>query len=238
MPSFEASLLETIKRTECKECPETRSYRFENSTNIQYRAGQFFFITIQGKDREYRHHFSFSSSPTEEEYLEFTTKLRNSEFKHMLQQLKIGDKVVLKAPFGDFTFQENLEKIAMISGGIGITPLRSICKYGTDNKFSNNIILLYSNHSEDDIAFREDFDHMCSLNRNLKVVYTVSDPSDSWKHYVGRINVDMMKTEIPDYLERTFYLSGPSAMNSAMKQLLTELNVPKPQIKIETFTGY
>lgn len=31
-------------------------------------------------------------------------------------------------PYGDFTFQGEYEKVGMLTGGIGITPLRSMIK--------------------------------------------------------------------------------------------------------------
>jgi ferredoxin-NADP reductase len=79
---------------------------------------------------------------------------------------------------------------------------------------------------------------MQSINPNLKVVYTLTHPTEAWKGYKGRINTDLVKKEIPDYLERIFYLSGPVAMVTAMEELLLSLNVPKIQLKKEIFHGY
>ena len=199
---------------------------------------QFFFITIKANNSKFRRHFSFSSSPTEKGYLEFSTKLRESEFKNLLRKYVKGDRAILKAPFGDFTLDDKCDKIAMLAGGIGITNLRSICKYCTDNRLPTNIILLYCNHAEGDIAFRDDFDNMVSLNKNLKVIHIILEPSNSWKGYTGYITADILKDEIPDHLERTFFLSGPRAMNESMENLLLDLNVPKQQVRKETFTGY
>lgn len=238
MEQFEARLIDIIPRGNCDQCLETCSYRFDNPLKIQYKAGQYFFVTIKTEGGEYRHHFSFSSSPTELDYLEFSTKLRDTDFKNALRELKIGDKVLIKAPAGEFTLDYSLDKIGMITGGIGITPFRSICKYCTDKQISKNIILLYGNHSEKDIAFKDDFDKMRNLNQNLKVAHAISEPSGSWKGYTGRINLDMLKKEIPDFIERQFYLSGPSGMVQAIDKLLLELEVSKKQIKKEVFPRY
>ena len=156
----------------------------------------------------------------------------------MLRKIKEGDVALLKAPYGEFTPKDDIDKIGMLVGGIGITALRSICKYYTDMKIAKDIILLYSNHLESDIIFRNDFDEMQSLNRNLKVVYAVSEPTETWEGYKGRINSKMIQIEIPDCLERTFFLSGPLKMVQAMDDLLKDLNVPKEQIKKEIFPGY
>jgi ferredoxin-NADP reductase len=43
---------------------------------------------------------------------------------------------------------------------------------------------------------------------------------------------------MPDYLERTFYTSGPQKMVDAMVSLEREIGVPEKQIKQEYFPGY
>lgn len=54
----------------------------------------------------------------------------------------------------------------------------------------------------------------------------------------GRINAEMIKRYIPDYLKRTFYTSAPQKMVDSMVSLLRELEVPEKQIKQEYFPGY
>jgi len=218
------------------------SFRFESTPEevVHYDAGQYFVVNIEVEGNKYTHHFSFSTSPTETAengYIEFTTKLRNTDYKKALLKLNEGDPAILNAPFGTFTV-ENVQKIGILTGGIGITAPRSICKYCTDEKLSTDIGLIYSTHCENDLFFQEDFEKMQSINPNLKVVYTLTHPTEAWKGYKGRINTDLVKKEIPDYLERIFYLSGPVAMVTAMEELLLSLNVPKIQIKKEIFSGY
>jgi ferredoxin-NADP reductase len=217
------------------------SFRLENQPDNHYLAGQYFVVNIEVEGKKYTHHFSFSTSPTETAengYIEFTTKLRNTDYKKALLKLKKGDPVILNAPFGRFIVEENIQKIGILTGGIGITVPRSICKYCTDEKLSTDIGLIYSTHCENDLFFQEDFEKMQSINPNLKVVYTLTHPTEAWKGYKGRINTDLVKKEIPDYLERIFYLSGPVAMVTAMEELLLSLNVPKIQLKKEIFHGY
>ena len=48
----------------------------------------------------------------------------------------------------------------------------------------------------------------------------------------------MVRTIVPDYIERTFYSSGPGAMVVAMAALLKSLKVPEDKIMLEIFPGY
>ena len=240
MTEFETHLIEIVPRTQCEVMIPVSSFRFKNQSDNHYQAGQYFVVNIEVEGNKYTHHFSFSTSPTEtaeKGYIEFTTKLRNTDYKKALLKLKKGDSAILNAPFGRFIV-EDVQKIGILTGGIGITAPRSICKYCTDTKFSTDIVLINSTHCENDLFFQEDFDKMQSLNPNLKVVYTLTHPTEAWKGYKGRINAELVKKEIPDYLERIFYLSGPVSMVTAMEELVLGLNVPKTQIKKEIFPRY
>lgn len=121
------------------------------------------------------------------------------------------------------------EKIGMLSGGIGITPLRSMCKYCTDMRFETKITLLHGNQLEK--IFRKEFEEMQVRNKNLKVVFTVSEPNKSWMGQTGRISAQMIETEIPDYVQRVFYTCGPPRMVEAMENLRKDRGVPQRQIK-------
>lgn len=230
---FETTLSEFIQRTY-----NVKSFRFPRPALLSYKAGQFMYMTIRSGNEELKKHFTISSSPTEKDFIEFTKKLTGSEFSNALDALKPGDWARIDAPYGSFTFEGEHQKIAMLSGGIGITPLRSICRYCTDAELPTKITLLYSNRTERDIVFREELAKMQEQNRNLKVVFTVDQPSGDWGGGTGRIGVNMVKQQIPDYMERVFYTCGPPAMVGAMIELLESLGLPQEQIKDEDFPGY
>ncbi len=230
---FETNVTDIISRTY-----NVKSFRFPRVPSLHYKAGQFMFITIKSGEEEMKKHFTISSSPTEIDFIEFTKKLTGSKFSSALDALKVGDWAKIDAPYGVFTFEGEFEKIGMLSGGIGITPLRSMCRYCTDIQSETKITLLYGNHFEKDIIFRREFEEMQERNKNLKVVFTVSEPSESWTGYRGRINAQMIEKEIPDYMERVFYTCGPPRMVEAMEELLKDLGVPEKRIKKENFPGY
>lgn len=230
---FETNIMNIVSRTY-----NVKSFRFPRPSSLNYKAGQFMFITIRSGEEEMRKHFTMSSSPTEKDFIEFTKKLTGSRFSDALDALKVGDWARIEVPYGVFTFEGEFEKIGMLSGGIGITPLRSMCKYCTDMRFETKITLLYGNQLEKDIIFRKEFEEMHVRNKNLKVVFTVSEPNESWMGHTGRINAQMIETEIPDYMQRVFYTCGPPRMVEAMENLLKSLGVPQKQIKKENFPGY
>ena len=230
---FEAHIQQIITRT-----ADVKSFRFDRPERLDCNPGQYMIVTIKSEGMELREPFTISSSPTERDFLELTKKLTGHPFSKALESLKVGDKVIIDAPFGEFTFKGEYDKIALLAGGIGITPLRCIIRYATDNKLKTDIILLYSSRFDDEIIFRNELEEMQRFNNNLKVVYTVTRPSEKWKGLRGRIDKEMVQKVIPDYMERVFYICGPPKMVETMAAILKELNMPENRIKQEFFPGY
>ncbi|MFA5369895.1 MAG: FAD-dependent oxidoreductase, partial [Candidatus Omnitrophota bacterium] len=223
--------------------PGVKSFRFADADGFVFRHGQFFFVGISVNGREAVKHFSFSNSPTEKGYVEFTKRLTGSDFSKALAGLKQGDAVRIKGPLGNFIYEGVPRKSAFLSGGIGITPIRSIFKYIVDRGISSDAVLLYGNNTLSDIIFKKDLDRIAQSGKGLKIVYTLTSAGDEglgvWRGRTGFINSGMIKEEMPDYAERVFYLCGPPAMVSGLRKILIDrMSLPEGRIIKEDFTGY
>lgn len=215
-----------------------KSFRLEIPGNLNFKAGQFLSVELENNPK-LKKYLSISSSPTEKCYLEFTKKLTQSDFSQALDNLRAGDQVTIEYPFGKFILDEAVSKIAFLSGGIGITPIRSICKYVVDKDLGIDVVLVYSNRSVRDIVFKDDFDAMQNNYPLLKVAHVLCETEPKFKCTVGLINSTVIKNEIPDYLERKFFLCGPPQMVEAMRKILTEeLGLESSKIVMENFQGY
>ncbi len=215
-----------------------KSFRAQPLPGVSYQAGQFLSVRL-GPGKEHKHWLSFSSSPTEEGFIEFTKKLSESEFSQRLSQLKVGDTVEVQYPFGAFMLRPADKRVAFLSGGIGITPIHSICKYVFDRKLDVDMNLVYANRSVKDIVFKDDFDRMEKDSPHVRVSHVLCEFAPGFKCTVGLINSRVLRNEIPDYAERAFFLCGPPAMVEAMKVILSqELGVAQEQIITENFVGY
>ncbi len=230
---FETSVYEIIKRTH-----DVKSFRFKRPKEFEYDPGQYLFITILIDGEKKTKHFTISSSPTEKEYIEFTKKITDHEFSVALDMLKIGDWAYINGPYGEFIFKGEHAKVGMLTGGIGITPFRSMTKYCMDNGIKSQMTLLYGNRNEESIVFKEELDSLEKKNPNLRVVHTLSRPSDRWKGRRGHVDLQMVREEIPDYMERAFYVCGPPALVTDCVNILKTLKVPDNKIKTEDFPGY
>ncbi|MFQ5722766.1 MAG: FAD-dependent oxidoreductase [Candidatus Aminicenantales bacterium] len=125
---FEAKIKAIIKRTY-----NIKSFRFNKPASFNYKPGQFMCITLKHGIQKMSKHFTILRSPTED-YLEFTKKLTGHPFSNALDELKEENSLEINGPFGFFTFEGEAQKVGMLTGGIGITPIRSMCRFCTDQK--------------------------------------------------------------------------------------------------------
>lgn len=173
------------------------------------------YVTLS-KNLTLKHHFTISSSPTEN-FLQFTTKYREeSDYKKVLWTKKVGDELEINGPFGSFVLDEkDTTPRLFIVGGIGITPFRSMIKYATDKKLTLPITLLYSVKNKDDAAF-------------VDLPYTQIIESEK----EGRLDEGKIKKYCPDWQDRSWWVCGPPAMVEAVM-----LFAPAGS-RSEEFTGY
>jgi NAD(P)H-flavin reductase len=139
----------------------------------------------------------------------------------------------MTAPLGKFVLHEDYSKIAVfLSGGIGVTPSRSMMKYCTDTQLPMKIIMFDSNRNQDNILFKGEFDNGASLNRNLKISFTLDKPDNDCKGEQGYINQAMVTKylDASELANSIFYICGPPGMLNATKKLLQEdLDIPKEE---------
>jgi len=221
------------------------SFKLERG-ELDYSSGQFGYFKLDGVTGDPKgpvRHFSFASSPTEKEYVLISTRIRDTPYKKTLASLEIGKGVLAWGPQGEFVLNKDYSKPAVfLSGGIGVTPFRSMIKYATDEQLPLKILLFDSNRNEQSILYKKEFDQWALKNKNLKIIYTVTDDVPSgWTGEKGKIDVAMINRHLNDDISRNsiFYICGPPAMLKAMNELLlNELHIPKERIKREEFTGY
>jgi ferredoxin-NADP reductase len=70
-------------------------------------------------------------------------------------------------------------------------------------------------------------------------VYAVAKgASPSPSVHRGYIDVALIRCVVPDFLDRTFYISGPWAMVSRFRRVLKEMGVARSRIKVGFFPGF
>ena len=242
------TLLDKVKH-EGTDIMSFKFFRKDDKNYLNYKAGQFSIVDLgtkedaKGPTRE----FTIASSPTEKDVILISTRIRDTPFKQKLSKLEKGTPVKITAPEGDFILPDDYSnRVVFLSGGIGVTPFRSMIGYATDKQLPLKITMFDSNRDQANILYKDEFDSWAKLNKNLEIIYTITgegekSPSSDWKGETGFIGKEMLlkyltKHELNNSI---FYLCGPPAMLNAMYMLLAkEIKVPDEKIITEEFSGY
>ncbi|HET8942884.1 MAG TPA: FAD-dependent oxidoreductase [Rudaea sp.] len=220
----------------------TMAFHFSKPDGFEFRAGQFADYTLidppetdaEGNTRG----FSFVHAPFEPD-LVAATRMRDTAFKRVLQDLPIGTEVKLDGPYGDFTLHKTqVTPAVFIIGGIGVTPVRSMVAQATHDKTAHQLTLLHASHTSSDLPLKSDFEQLARDNPNFTYVMAVESSPDGWQGERGRIDAAMIKKYVADLHKPIYYLSGPEGMVKAMRSLLIALEVNEDNIRTEEFTGY
>ncbi len=224
--------------------PDIWDFIFVPNQKINFRPGQFLEWTLPHKSpdsRGNRRYFTIASSPTENALrlgVKFTSD--GSSFKKALLTMDEHSLIVGGQRGGEFTLPKNKhQKCVFIAGGIGITPFRSMIKYLIDTKEQRPIIVMYANKTPDSIVYKDIFEE-AQTKLGIKTVYAVTDTTNlkNWKGQIGRIDAKMIRQEVPDFIDRIFYLSGPHSMVVVFEETLKEMGVRSGNVKKDYFPGY
>lgn len=225
--------------------PDMIDFLLAPNKEFAFLPGQYMEWTVPHKNpdsRGNRRYFTIASSPTEN-MLRLGVKFypNGSSYKKAMVSIDNKTPIIGAQLSGDFTLPKDVrQKLVFIAGGIGVTPFRSMIKYLIDIKQSRPIILFYANKTADEIVYSDVF-NQAQLELGLKTVYTLTDQTKlpaNWQWKVGRIDSNMITQNVPDFMERIFYLSGPHLMVTAYREVLLDMKVPDKQIKIDFFPGF
>ena len=257
----------TLSEKQKVEGTDIMTFKFTKDGYPEYKAGQFAFFPLDNVNNDSRgpvRHFSLNSSPTEDALI-ISTRIRDTPYKQRLSTLQEGEQVKVSKPQGNFVLHDDYSKHAIfLSGGIGVTPFRSMIKYATDKQLPIKITMFDSNRNQRNILYKDEFDKWAAQNQNLKIVYTITEEEKgreqeqhrmadtastsatetkgNWNGERGRIDRTMIERHLSkeEISNAIFYICGPTGMINALEEdlLQKQLQIPEGRIKVEEFTGY
>lgn len=231
------------------ETEDTITLILESAGNdpITYEAGQFltFIFNIHGK--EHRRSYSLSSSPGIDKDLAVTIKrVQNGEVsRHLFETVKEGDTLRSLPPAGRFTIQPVLvipRDVFLFGAGSGIVPLLSILKTILAKEPNSCIHLIYSNHDESSIIFREQLEELKEMNQGrFNCLHLLSNPYLKTANIIhAHLNSLLLEELIGRYRQHdksqcVFYVCGPFAYMRMIMITLPVIGFSREQIHKEAF---
>jgi len=240
VPVFMAKLL---SRSEVAE--NTLAFWFEKPSDWTFKAGQFLDITLinppetdaEGNTRE----FSIASAPSEPTIM-VATRVRDSAFKRVLRSLPLKTQVKIEGPFGDLRLHNDASRPAVfLSGGIGITPLRSILVRAARERLPHRLYLFFANRRPEDAPFLDDIRSLERENPQFKFVPVMTQMEKSrrpWQGETGRISQELLGKYLKSEKSAIYYITGPAGLVQGMHAMLNGAGVDDDDIRMEEFSGY
>lgn len=186
--------------------------------------------------------YSMTSSPRDTSTIEIAVKRvgDNQVTNHIHALAKVGDTLTIDGGHGDFTYvpgggTEAGPIVALIAGGIGITPLMSMLRAADETPGSANVTLVYSASNPDELAFRGDIDAIVARNPRIRVHYTVTRSGAGWDGPRGRIAPATLRDLGLGPASR-YYLCGPEPFIRAADEAATVLGAPPSQVRYELWS--
>ena len=168
---------------------------------------------------------------------------------------KIGDKVTISGPYGEFFINESTKReMIYIGGGAGMAPLRShIFHLFHTEKSERKVSYWYGGRSRKELFYTNHFRSIEKDFPNFKFYIALSEPleEDNWKvkesldddsgeGYLGFIHQSLYDNYLKDHPEPEeveYYLCGPPLMNAAVLKMLDDLGIPPENIRFDDFGG-
>lgn len=222
---------------------DIRRLEIEVEAPFSFRAGHYVDITLldHGVTRSY----SMANPPSEGKKLEFIIKMYpDGAFSSLLRdQLKAGDPLKIKGPYGTCFRRENREgALIMVGGGSGMAPLWSILNDHLENgDHSRPITFFYGARSERDLFYLDKIAEIGKQLPNFRFVPGLSHLSDdsAWEGEQGFIHtvVDrFFKEKGLGAPHMEVYTCGPPPMIDALAPVLQLNRVDQEHIHVDKFT--
>ncbi|MFT7344935.1 MAG: Na+-transporting NADH:ubiquinone oxidoreductase subunit F [Lentimonas sp.] len=167
---------------------------------------------------------------------------------------KIGDKVMVSGPYGEFFINESEAEMLYIGGGAGMAPMRShLYELFKTLKTNRKVTYWYGGRSKAELFYIHYFRDLERDFPNFKFYLVLSDalPQDNWVEkkdiddpegdgFIGFVHQVVMdqylkKHEAPEDIE--FYFCGPPMMNNAVTNMCDAWGVPDENVRFDDFGG-
>ena len=245
---------EVIGRVEETESVVSVYLKPKDGSLLSFEAGQFLTVKMpllkDSRGRPLVRTYTVSNAPGEGSYRISVKRLQNDDEQGLVSNyihraLKIGDVIEAKAPQGDFHWQANSSRPAvLLAAGIGITPMVSMVRHGLREqlrlrKFQTMTLIVVVRNGREKI-FHQELQHLLKSSQGyLRICWCFTQPDQSDKQGAdyqvqGRPDTSLLQSLLPlaDY---DFYLCGPGAFMRDMHTGLRELGVQESRILSEAF---
>lgn len=214
--------------------------QLKDPEEIKFHSGQFVDIYLPGEDT-YRS-YSMANTPSQANRLEFMIKIfEGGKFSTLIeQQLKPGDELTVKGPYGNcIRREETAGDMILLGGGSGMAPLWSILNDMIEKKVKRNVTFFYGARTTHDLFYLDRFEQFSKNEKGFTFIPALSEPVDEdlWNGEKGLITEVLERHLDSSSAQRDLeaFLCGPAPMIDAAIKVLKEKGVTSDRIFFDKF---
>jgi ferredoxin-NADP reductase len=139
------------------------------------------------------------------------------------ENMSEGHELAVHGPVGLFNcIDYAAEKVLLLSGGVGITPVMSMARWFFDTNAEVDMHFVHSARTPDDIIYHRELEHMCSRinNFSLSLICERQETGQAWAGYRGYLDHNKLSLICDDFMEREIFCCGPEVYMNAVKKML------------------
>jgi len=204
----------TIERV-VDETPTVRTLYFHDEVLANVKPGQFAMIWIPGVNE-----LPMSVMISEKKDEAGLTVRKRGESSTALYNLKIGDKIGVRGPYGN-SFEITNGKILLIGGGTGLVPLMRLIKYSNPDWTTNQMTVLMGSKTKEEVFFEDISNKMLTNSQNPQIIPVTEDGSYGEKGYV----TDVLEKLLEENTYDAIYTCGPELMMHKVVKLANEKGI-------------
>lgn len=212
-----------------RETDQAVTLRLEPNRNWPgHIAGQHVQIGVEIDGVRRQRTFTVSSAPGEPLTLTIKRNGPGGVSDHVVNRLEPGTLVWLSEPAGEFHLPEPVpEKLLMIAGGSGITPIRSMLTDLYRRGWSGDARLIYCNQNAEATILRAELEALAADWPALELVQLHADAGEL-------LTPERLVETVPDFADREAYLCGPGGLMEVVENFYAEQGL-QDQLHLERF---
>ncbi|MCS6924540.1 MAG: 2Fe-2S iron-sulfur cluster binding domain-containing protein [Candidatus Binatia bacterium] len=203
---------------------------------LSFKAGQYVDLLVPGTG-EWRS-YSMANPPSRHDVVELMIKLMPGGVfsTYLSERLRIGDRLTLQGPYGNFYLRDSGRPALFIAGGSGMAPILALLRDMAERHDARPVTYFYGARSRRDLFLLDELSAFAERLPRYRFVPALSEPlpTDAWDGEVGLIT-EVVKRCIPGLRNMEVYMCGPTAMIDAALTLLTSSGVPERDIFYDKF---
>lgn len=218
----------------------TFCFMAETPVMFFFKPGQFVTLELEIDDTQVMRSYTISSSPSVPYSFSISVKrVPGGVVSNWLHDnMKEGEEIAVHGPVGNFNcIDYPSDKVLLLSGGVGITPVMSMARWWFDTNIDVDMVFIHSARSPKDIIYRRELEYMDSRipNFNLSIICEGYDIGETWSGYTGYLDEAMLSLIAPDFMEREIFCCGPAPYMEAVKAMLQRNGYPMERYHDESF---